>query len=179
MAFYQGMKIAIFDVTDVSQPVEMSRALIGDRGTDSELLRNHKALLFSAEKNLLAFPVTVMEIDHGTAASQPVASVPEYGSFAFQGLYVYEVDVNSGLRYRGRITHLSPEEYLKAGNSWYSSDKNVERAIYIGETLYTLSPDMIKANHLTNLAEIKALPLPAPPVRDVMVTEPGARNGAE
>jgi len=179
MAFYQGMKIAIFDVTDVSQPVEMSRALIGDRGTDSELLRNHKALLFSAEKNLLAFPVTVMEVDHGTAAGQPVASVPEYGSFAFQGLYVYEVDVNSGLRYRGRITHLSPEEYLKAGNSWYSSDKNVERALYIGENLYTLSPAMIKVNHLANLAEIKALTLPPAPVREVMVIEPGARNGAE
>jgi uncharacterized secreted protein with C-terminal beta-propeller domain len=61
-AYYQGMKMAIFDVTDVTNPKEMSKELIGDRGTDSELLNNHKALLFDRNKNLLAFPVTLMEI---------------------------------------------------------------------------------------------------------------------
>jgi uncharacterized secreted protein with C-terminal beta-propeller domain len=63
MAFYQGLKIAVFDVTDVNQPVEMSKVVIGDRGSDSELLRNHKALLFSREKNLLALPVTSWRLD--------------------------------------------------------------------------------------------------------------------
>ena len=52
VAFYQGMKIAIFDVTDVNNPIEMFSEKIGDRGTDSELLRNHKALLFSKSRNL-------------------------------------------------------------------------------------------------------------------------------
>ncbi len=45
-ALYLGMKIALFDVTDVTHPIEMFKENIGDRGTDSELLRNHKALLF-------------------------------------------------------------------------------------------------------------------------------------
>lgn len=172
VAFYQGMKIAVFDVTDVSQPVEMSRALIGDRGTDSELLRNHKDLLFSAEKNLLAFPVTVMEIDNGTVTDQSGSSIPEYGSFAFQGLYIYRIDLASGLQYQGRITHLSPEEYLQSGSSWYYSAKNVERALYIGDTLYTLSPAMIKANNLNTLADIKTLLLPQSPVRYTPMMEP-------
>ncbi|HQJ38073.1 MAG TPA: beta-propeller domain-containing protein, partial [Bacillota bacterium] len=46
-AYYQGMKIALFDVSDVSNPKEKFKEIIGDRGTDSELLNNHKALLFS------------------------------------------------------------------------------------------------------------------------------------
>jgi uncharacterized secreted protein with C-terminal beta-propeller domain len=173
-AFYLGMKIAIFDVTDVSQPVEMSQALIGDRGTDSELLSNHKALLFSADKNLLAFPVTVMEVQNTTNAqpAQPGSPFPEYGSFAFQGVYVYQIDLVNGLQYRGRITHLSPEEYLKAGDTWYNSDKNVERALYIGDTLYTLSPAMIKANNLSDLAEIKTLLLPTVPASYNPIIEP-------
>ncbi|GAB6154220.1 hypothetical protein JCM17380_29700 [Desulfosporosinus burensis] len=53
-AFYQGMKLAVFDVTDVSNPVELFKTSIGDRGTDSEVLRNHKALLFDKEKGLLS-----------------------------------------------------------------------------------------------------------------------------
>ncbi|MHB1405215.1 MAG: beta-propeller domain-containing protein [Desulfitobacteriaceae bacterium] len=49
------MKIALFDVSDVEHPRELFTEVIGDRGTDSELLRNHKALLFDKEKGLLAF----------------------------------------------------------------------------------------------------------------------------
>ena len=57
-AYYQGMKIALFDVTDVTNPKLKFQEVIGDRGTNSELLHNHKALLFSREKNLLAFLIT-------------------------------------------------------------------------------------------------------------------------
>jgi hypothetical protein len=56
-AYYQGLKVALFDVTNVEKPVEKFKVIIGDRGTESELLKNHKALLFSKDKNLLAFPV--------------------------------------------------------------------------------------------------------------------------
>jgi len=170
-AFYEGMKIAIFDVTDVNNPVQMSQALIGDRGTDSELLRNHKALLFSAEKNLLAFPVTVMEVEKQTTPEQTESQIPAYGTFTFQGLYVYSVDLANGLQYRGRISHLSNEDYLKAGNTWYDTDKNVDRALYIGDTLYTLSNAMIKANNISDLADIKTLILPHPESGSVSNTE--------
>lgn len=63
MAYYQGMKPAVFDVSDVAHPKEKFKEIIGGRGTESELLHNHKALLFDREKNLLAFPVTVMETE--------------------------------------------------------------------------------------------------------------------
>jgi uncharacterized secreted protein with C-terminal beta-propeller domain len=150
-----GMKMAIFDVTDVSNPVEMFRADIGDRGTDSELLRNHKALLFAKDKNLLAFPVRVMEIKGDSYNSG--SNVPEYGTFAFQGAYVYNIDLDSGFTLKGRITHLSGEDYLKAGNYWYNSEKDIERIIYIDDTLYTLSQQILKANRLDDLQEVNSL----------------------
>ncbi|MHB8984798.1 MAG: beta-propeller domain-containing protein [Eubacteriales bacterium] len=155
MAFYQGMKMAIFDVTDVANPVEMFKETIGDRGTDSELLHNHKALLFSKEKNLLAFPVTVMDV--AGDAIKPGTSFPEYGQFKFQGAYVYDIDLSSGFKLKGRITHLSNDDYLKAGDYWYDSEKNVQRVLYIGNVLYTLSGKYIKANGLPALGEIKTL----------------------
>lgn len=155
MAFYTGMKMAMFDVSDVSRPVEMFKEIIGGRGTDSEILHNHKALLFSREKDLLAFPVTVMEVDGG--AVKPGEGFPRYGQFKFQGAYVYSLDLSSGFKLRGKITHLSGEDFLKAGGHWYDSDKNVRRALYINDNIYTLSDSFIKANSLTDLREIGTL----------------------
>ncbi|HQE65247.1 MAG TPA: beta-propeller domain-containing protein, partial [Bacillota bacterium] len=106
-AYYQGMKIALFDVSDVSNPKEKFKEIIGDRGTDSELLSNHKALLFSREKELMTFPVTVMEIESGGNVED---NRPVYGSFSFQGAYVYNVDLEEGFKLRARISHISDEE---------------------------------------------------------------------
>ena len=156
-AFYQGMKIAVFDVTDVAHPVEKFKEIIGDRGTDSELLRNHKALMFSRERNLLAFPVTVMELDNTGSVSDRKNGWPEYGRFTFQGAYVYNLDLVNGFTLKGKITHLPEAEIIKSGHGWYDSEYNVERAIYIGNTMYTISKAVIKAHDLSSLEEINAL----------------------
>lgn len=155
-AFYQGMKIALFDVSDVNNPVEKSKAVIGDRGTESELLHNHKALLFSKEKNLLAFPVTVMKVKPEQKQTFS-REIPEYGSFAFQGAYIYNTDLKTGFNLKGTITHLEKEDYLKAGDYWYESNKNIQRIIYIGDTLYTISPSILKAHEMGNLKLIKSI----------------------
>ncbi|MFM1655674.1 beta-propeller domain-containing protein [Brevibacillus sp. B_LB10_24] len=155
VALYQGMKMAMFDVSDVSHPVEKWKEIIGDRGTDSELLHNHKALLFSKEKNLLAFPVTVMEIP-----KQQKDDPAQYGRFAFQGAYVYRIDPASGFKLQAKITHLTEQDRLKSGDGWYDSLKNVERILYIDDTLYTVSKAMIQANDLNRFDTKGKLTLP-------------------
>ncbi|MHB1421279.1 MAG: beta-propeller domain-containing protein, partial [Bacillota bacterium] len=155
-AFYEGMKIAIFDVSDVAHPVEMFKEIIGDRGTYSELLNNPKALLFSKEKNLMALPVNLMEIKQAPTNTD----FPAYGEFTFQGAYVYNVDLVHGFTLKGRITHMDTSDQIKAGDNWYDGNKNVDRILYIGDTLYTLSNSMIKANDISTLKEINSLPIP-------------------
>lgn len=152
MAFYQGMKIALFDVSDVTRPVEKFKTSIGDRGTDSELLRNHKALLFDRDRNLLAFPVTVMEVK-----DEQAADVTRYGEFAFQGAYVYNLDLVSGFKLKGKITHREFDDNMEKGYTMYNEDKNVERILYISDNLYTLSKSMIKTHDMNTLQEKKIL----------------------
>lgn len=151
-AYYEGMKIAMFDVSNVADPVEKDLEIIGVRGTESELLRNHRALLFSREKNLLAFPVTVME-----AVPDPVGR-PSYGSFAFQGAYVYQVN-GQGFTLKGRISHLTGDDYLKAGDYWGDTDKSIRRILYIDNVLYTLSDSMIQAHQMKDLKHLGSLSL--------------------
>ncbi len=154
-AFYQGMKIALFDITDVTNPIELHKEIIGDRGTDSELLRNHKSLLFDEQRNLLAFPVTVMEIKE---PEQNTIGWPQYGEFTFQGAYVYNLDTEHGFNLKGRITHLTNDDFQKAGY-YHNNTRSVKRILYVGNNLYTVSDAMIKANQLNNLKEIDSLEL--------------------
>ncbi|MCZ8512054.1 beta-propeller domain-containing protein [Paenibacillus filicis] len=158
VAYHQGMKLALFDVTDVEHPVEMFKQTIGDRGTDSELLHNPKALLFSKEKNVLAFPISVAEVKN-KAASGPEAAAA-YGNFVFQGAYVYSLDLTQGFRLRGTVTHLTADDVQKAGRAWYGSERNINRLLYIGDTLYSASMSEVKANDLATLKETGSVQLP-------------------
>lgn len=60
-ATIRGFKMSLFDVSDVENPEQKFVEYIGDQGTYSELLNNHKALLFDKEKELLAFPIRINE----------------------------------------------------------------------------------------------------------------------
>lgn len=154
-AWYQGLKMAIFDVSDVSNPIEMHKIVIGDRGTDSYALRDHKAFLFDKEKELLIIPITLAEIpEEQKKPLEENQMMPGYGENTFQGAFVFNVNLESGFQERGRITHVTPEDELKRG-SYYSGEYSVKRALYIGNVLYTLSENMLKANALDTLAELK------------------------
>ena len=151
----QGMKIAIFDVSDVNNPKEKYKEVIGERGTDSELLRNHKALLFSKEKNLLAFPITVVQ-RKASNLGELITGDKSYQTF-FQGAYIYNIDLKTGFTLKAKITHISDEDYKKSGYYSYESNKNVERILYIDNVLYTLSKAIYKAHSLNDMRELNKL----------------------
>jgi len=156
-AWYQGIKIAIFDVTDFAHPKEVFKTEIGDRGTDSYALHDHKAFLYDAQKELLVIPVMVAEL---TEEQKVQSEAPNtYGNYTFQGAYVYQVDVETGFKLKGRVTHydngFSKDRYYY----YYSDDKSIQRSLYIGDNLYTISGTMIKVNSLSDLKEIKKVEL--------------------
>jgi hypothetical protein len=82
---------------------------------------------------------------------------PEYGEYTFQGAYVFSLTPEDGFGYRGRITH-ADNQSEKTGY-WYSP-YTIQRSLYIGEDLYTISSGMVKANSLTDLSELARISLP-------------------
>ncbi|WP_199618344.1 beta-propeller domain-containing protein [Paenibacillus alkalitolerans] len=154
-AYYQGLKMALFDITDVNHPKEKFVEIIGDRGTDSELLHNHKALLFSKDKNIIAFPVTVAEVPEGEKNSDGTA----YGTLSFQGAYVYSLDLASGFKLNKKITHISDEDVKKAGD-YFDHTKAVQRTLYIGDALYTISDYKIEAHDMKSFEKMGEVLMP-------------------
>lgn len=148
----------MFDVTDVSAPKEQFKEIIGDRVSNSGLLYKHKALLFSKEKKLMAFPVELMEIPNKAAIVKE--GMPAYGQFKFQGAYVYRIDLEKGFQLRGQITHLPKDDLTKTSMYGHDHTKSVRRILYAGNTLYTLSERMLKANDFSCLNPVSSLGYP-------------------
>ncbi|RJS89484.1 hypothetical protein CW700_04215 [Candidatus Bathyarchaeota archaeon] len=157
-SWYQGVKISLFDVSNVSSPREVSKVVIGDRGTDTPVLRDHKAFLFSRSKHLLVLPILLAEIDPEKYSGE----IPPYaqGDYVFQGAYIFNITLDEGLVLRGRITHLENNTDLLKSGYYFSSPYSVKRALYIGNILYTISDRMVKMNSLEDLKEIGAVELP-------------------
>ncbi|MDP2717519.1 MAG: beta-propeller domain-containing protein, partial [Candidatus Micrarchaeota archaeon] len=169
LAFPLGLKLSFFDVSDVSNPLEIGTLGIGDAGSESYALTDHKAFLFDKEKGLLVIPVRLAEIP---AEKKTGDLVHVYGTTTFQGAYVLRVDPSCGapqqacevFSVRGRVSHITAEQLAKMGDYYYGDGTDVVRSAYIGETLYTASEQYVKANALDTLdaqGEV-ALPYPDP-----------------
>ncbi|PKQ28191.1 MAG: hypothetical protein CVT63_04110 [Candidatus Anoxymicrobium japonicum] len=152
-AWYQGLKLAIFDVTDVANPTEMHKVEIGDRGTDSYALYDHKAFLFDRAKNLLVLPVLLAELTPDKKAA-PGRHASDYGDYTFQGAYAYDVSLTSGFELKGRVTHLDNAAELTQNYGYYDSAQSVKRSLWIEKNLYTVSESKIKVNRLDDLTEV-------------------------
>jgi uncharacterized secreted protein with C-terminal beta-propeller domain len=165
-AWYQGVKISLFDVSDFNNPREIGDPyVIGERGTDSPVLWDHKAFLFDKSKNLMVIPVLEAKIN---ATQYPATEYPEgvpslaYGQPVWQGAYVFDISIDNGLQLRGKITHVENITSPEQGYYYYYSPFAVERSLYIDNVLYTISQAKIKMNSLENLDYINEVELPHP-----------------
>lgn len=129
-----SVKISLYDVSDQSAPMEVDKYLI-DGYSYSSAQWDYKAVLFSAEKNLLVIPVSTYHFNE-TSYSHT------------EGFLVFSVSVQSGIALRGTIEH--------GGYYTYGG-----RALYIGEYLYTITDGSLKVNKLSDLSEVASLELPS------------------
>ncbi|MEL7649634.1 MAG: beta-propeller domain-containing protein [Sedimentibacter sp.] len=118
-----GLKLSLFDVTNIKSPKETYSEVIGRQGTYSEILYNHKALMFSLSKGIMAFPLNRTADNYKTD---------------FNGAYVYNVK-NDGISFKLKISHADGEQFY--GNE-------IQRIIYIGDYLYTFSQNKMQIHSI-------------------------------
>lgn len=104
-AFYQGVKLALFDVSDPANPREIDSKVLGKRGTESEVLHDHHAFSYlpaqGSEPARFAIPVQLHDRPPtwpGVDASSPQA----WYDYTHTGLYSFEVGPQ-GITQAGRI----------------------------------------------------------------------------
>lgn len=155
-AWFQGLKMSLFDVTNVYRPKEVAKIDIGDRGTDSDALYDHKAFLFDRSKDLLIIPVQLHEVDE---SKYPDGVPPNaWGEFVMQGAFVFSLTIDNGFELKGTISHTG--EIVEDPYHWYyRGDSYVRRSLYIEDNIYTISEEMVKINNMDTLVEIKTVDL--------------------
>ena len=153
-----GMKMALFDVSNVNSPVQISSVVIGDSRITSAILTNPKALLFSKEKSLIAIPVNNYSQDFEVTSSNNYETmINNYTKYSkpynAEGYFVYNINVQDGFKLKGIITH------EKTNATYYYSNSKLLRGLYIDNNLYTVSETMIKVNELDSLKAVGELKL--------------------
>ncbi len=95
-AWYQGVKLSLFDVSDWSSPVELNSMIIGNRGSESAVLQNHHAFTIlpgdgASRPTRIAVPIDM----HDTVSSYYGGEPWEWYNWTHTGLYLYELDTNA------------------------------------------------------------------------------------
>ncbi len=140
----KGVKLSLFDVSDVSNPTEKDVAIIGGKGSYTDVSHDHKALYIHPEENLFGLPVQVSE-EHERK---------------YQGAYLYKITPENGFELQTTITN---EDGDRAERSWES---RITRMISINDTLFTLSHEELKGIDLNTMEEVKTITFPKPQVNE-------------
>jgi hypothetical protein len=162
-AYFQGLLLQIFDVSDPDNPLQQHVVSIGTRGSSSEAATNHLAFNYFASEGVLALPITVCEDSAGGG---------NYGNLmTFSGVQFWDIDIDAGITLRGQVDHpyvdpYDSETYYVGGacsNWWTDSSSVVQRTIFMDEFAYSLSSDLLKVNDLNALSpDVAELSLVAP-----------------
>jgi hypothetical protein len=138
-AYFDGVILQLFDVSEPTKPRLLHKEKIGTRGSSSEAATNHLAFNYFAETGKLAFPMTICE-GGGDGRN---------GQLSFSGLLVYDVRVDTGFRRLGGIDHgLAGVDC----NTWWSNATSaVQRSLFLDDLVYSIASDRVKVQRLGDL----------------------------
>lgn len=101
-----GLKIALFNISDIENPILVSNITIGDRMSWTPILTDHKAFTINIGKNYMCIPV--------------------YGEI--DGVYVVNVSIEA-LALRGFISHQGAIRTLYIGDYIYTISNNMIKVV--------------------------------------------------
>jgi uncharacterized secreted protein with C-terminal beta-propeller domain len=153
-AWFNGIQIQIFDVTDLKNPTLAWKKVIGTRGSNSEALTNHLAFNYFAPEKMLALPMTVCEGGgNGTYAT----------NMTFAGLIAFDISLDTGISEHGRLPFVDASTVSPSANCdefWTDSKSLVKRSIFMDNFVYGLSDTQLRVADLAAMSSVlKSVPL--------------------
>jgi hypothetical protein len=147
-AFFDGVLLQIFDISDPTNPTLAQRYKIGTRGTSSDALTDHLAFNYFAPLKMLAVPMTICEGGgDGTFGDQ----------LTFSGLMLFDIDAATGIAEHGRVPYPVPDLSTYQGgtvscnNWWTNASSDVSRSIFMDRFVYAISAEMLKVESVDSL----------------------------
>ena len=153
-AYFNGIQIQIFDVTDLANPTLAWKKVIGTRGSNSEALTNHLAFNYFAAKKMLSIPITICEGGgNGVYAT----------NLTFAGLMAFDISLDTGITEHGRLPFLDTSTVSASSdcNKWWTDSKSlVKRSIFMDDYIYGLSDAQLRVAALSSMSSVlQSVPL--------------------
>jgi len=144
----QNLKVSLIDVSDFENPKELSSYVLDADYSSSDAEYEPKSVLLDYENGLLVIPVSY---------SEQSGNNWKY----WQGAFVFKIG-SDGISLRGKIAHdLKQDSTNDVGEDrqYFPTQGYVYRSLTIGDSLYTVSDYLIKANNIDNLSEVGSIKL--------------------
>jgi len=140
----RGLKISLFDVSDVENPKEIAKFVTEERYAQSTAEYEHKAFLFSKEKEILVIPA------YSQTWRPWREGITSQSEEDYNGAMVFKITKDE-IEMRGIIDHS-----MSQSNNYGSL---VERSLFIDGLLYTKSPSLLRINKIEDLSKVKNVEL--------------------
>ena len=145
----QGMKLSLFNVSDPSTPTEIQSMLIGQRGTSSAALNDHRAIGIQAATDVhplrISFGIDVYG-DVGGARPTDIESATRYYDYNYSGLHGFDVrvGVDAEIISRGvlRVDTSNP----------FGSGYGQDRSVMLNDAVYYIRDSKVYAAHWDDLS---------------------------
>jgi hypothetical protein len=143
-SYFDGLFLELSDVTSPTGTKVLYKEKIGQRGSNSEAVTDHRLVAYDATRQVLAVPVTTCDGYRPT----------------FSGLFVYRVNPVDGFTRIGTVDH----GWSSAScSSWWSrASPGVKRSLFMDDQVYSIAEDRMKVQRLgrfgRNVADIALVP---------------------
>lgn len=152
-----GIKMGLYEVTDPENPIEKFKEVLlyEELGYSySEVTYNHKALMFSKEKGLIAFPFVSNHYLQVEVESNGQTQT-EYRYLKKEEYKVFSINLEEGFQVKANLSHVNADKV-----SDYSTSHRIDRGLYIGNYFYTVSNARIEAHDLEGFNRVLRIDLP-------------------
>ncbi len=131
-AWYQGVKLSLFDVSDPANPREADKLVIGERGTEATVLSHHHGItgMRHGDTYRVALPISL----HDRLTSTDEAREPwMHHDYTHTGLYRFEIDVVNGTL--SKMAPLVATDYTEQVYGGYVGN---DRSVFMGDEVHYL-----------------------------------------
>lgn len=143
-AWYQGVKVSLFDISDPTTPTEVNSIVLGGRRTSSNILDDHHAFTYLPHTDQLpmrfSIPVDLYNEPPSVADPQPYHS---YG-WTHTGLYTFDVNMGATPGVELIDQHVVEQNIYSTASVGVDND----RSIILGNSVHYLHDDSLYSSSL-------------------------------
>lgn len=148
-AWYQGIKVSLYDVSDPTSPFETDAVILGKRGSEAPILQDHRALTFLRPEGSNPRVAIGAKVHERLAPGTPVYPWT-YFSWSHSGLHLFEIDTAAGRILRRGEMRVEKYELTPGGANEWPRVHDGDRSVLAGDAIFYVHGDDVYTSLWSN-----------------------------